>query len=266
MPQDLPATLDALWERHPVVRLVGPPGSGKRALARRWLGRHAHATYLGWLALYEDLDATPWARVARDRAERSGSVPVRFIALGLSAAVQAVAGADPSADLAVLDTLASAIDAGFHSRLYRAVAAALAGEVPERQSVLAAFEALPATHRDALTTAVVGLLKRTGEVRCRVDLDGQWFSVGGGERVSLSRRKVLARLLAELAQAHRDHRRLDGATLQARVWPDEAMVGDSGRNRAYASVRLLRKAGLGELIVSSGDGGYHLAPAVRVVG
>ena len=48
------------------------------------------------------------------------------------------------------------------------------------------------------------------------------------------------------------------------VWPGEALLPASGRNRLYVAVRELRVAGLGDLLASR-DGGYVLDAPVRLL-
>jgi len=53
------------------------------------------------------------------------------------------------------------------------------------------------------------------------------------------------------------------AVLEA-VWPGEKMLAEAANNRVYATVALLRKAGLRDWI-ESGPDGYRLDPALRVL-
>ena len=57
--------------------------------------------------------------------------------------------------------------------------------------------------------------------------------------------------------------------MQARVvassgWPGERMSPESGARRVYVTINRLRKLGLGDLLLTTGDG-YMLAPRVDVV-
>lgn len=93
----------------------------------------------------------------------------------------------------------------------------------------------------------------------RIALDGSFFEIEG-ERVELGHRLPLRRILAALWQAHRtDPRRVVGVReLQRAAWPGERLIGDSGASRVYATIRLLRRLGLRDLIVSVGHRGYRL--------
>lgn len=48
------------------------------------------------------------------------------------------------------------------------------------------------------------------------------------------------------------------------LWPDENLVGNSGRNRLYTAVRELRRRGLADVLQSSREG-YRLDPSVPLV-
>ncbi len=79
-----------------------------------------------------------------------------------------------------------------------------------------------------------------------VAADGSWFRVAGEERVDLSRRRVLRRVLAGLAA--RNGSATDGALTVADLlavgWPGESPKGSSGRARVHVAVADLRKLGL----------------------
>ena len=55
-----------------------------------------------------------------------------------------------------------------------------------------------------------------------------------------------------------------GHALLEAGWPGERMSPESGARRVYVTINRLRKLGLGELLLTTGDG-YALAPNVRVV-
>lgn len=91
---------------------------------------------------------------------------------------------------------------------------------------------------------------------------GDGFAWAPSEPMSPLRPKSpAARVLAELVAAR------DGGsvsplrveTLLARVWPNETLVGRSGRNRLYVALTALRKAGLAGAIERIEDG-YRLLP------
>jgi hypothetical protein len=97
----------------------------------------------------------------------------------------------------------------------------------------------------------------------RAARDGAWFSPPGGARVSLARRKPLKRLLARLitARVERPGEPLTAAALRDSGWPGEKMSFESGRNRVYRVLGLLKELGLKDLLLRRDDG-YLLDPEV----
>jgi hypothetical protein len=89
---------------------------------------------------------------------------------------------------------------------------------------------------------------------------GYWF-VSGSERVDLSRRPSLRRILARLVDAHRagSQRPITVAQLMESGWPGEIMIRESGCERVYTAIRTLRRMGLEGILVTR-DGGYVLDP------
>lgn len=86
-----------------------------------------------------------------------------------------------------------------------------------------------------------------------------------GERIDLSRRVVLARVLGALVRAHgeEDGRLLAVEELFTAGWPGERALPDAAANRVYVAVSRLRKLGLGDALVGSRKG-YRLSPALVV--
>ncbi|MEO1227782.1 MAG: hypothetical protein AAFZ18_02670 [Myxococcota bacterium] len=88
---------------------------------------------------------------------------------------------------------------------------------------------------------------------------------GGHDRVvELGSRPVLRRIMARLIDAKARGR--PGVSVEELVstgWPGQRPTHESGRNRVYASIRLLRRLGL-EDVIQHGEGGYYLTlPVVR---
>ena len=112
--------------------------------------------------------------------------------------------------------------------------------------------------------AVEALIERTGARRdaWRFARDGSWFQPLGRERIDVTHRPVLARLLAGLVEARRDRPRagLDMDAMTTLGWPGEHIKPSAARNRVYVAVSTLRKLGL-ELLGRQ-DGGYRLDPDV----
>jgi hypothetical protein len=95
---------------------------------------------------------------------------------------------------------------------------------------------------------------------------GAWFEVDGGERVDLSGRAVLRRVLWSLCERQIDTpgRAISTRELCAAAWPGERMRPRSGASRLYVALGELRKLGLRDVIASDG-GGYCLRCEIRVV-
>lgn len=98
----------------------------------------------------------------------------------------------------------------------------------------------------------------SAEPATRVAADGTWFEVSEGQRVSIERRRALARVLAELARAGARGASSPWAELLAAGWPDERVSADAGFARVRSAVWALRKLGLERHLVHDPDGGYRL--------
>src|SRR5690606_375702 len=112
---------------------------------------------------------------------------------------------------------------------------------------------------------IVGAPSGSG-VRLEVREDARWFRLEGGDGVDLTRRRALRGVLRGLVE-----RRLAAAGAPLSLddvleagWPGERMSPESGARRVYVTINRLRKLGLGELLLTTGDG-YMLAPHVEVV-
>ena len=98
--------------------------------------------------------------------------------------------------------------------------------------------------------------------------DTRWFRIPGGEKVDISRRRVLRRMLSALVDKRfaEPGEPMSQQDMLAAGWPGERIRPDSGANRVYVGVATLRKLGLGDLLVTT-DEGYLLdgdIPAVRI--
>ena len=84
----------------------------------------------------------------------------------------------------------------------------------------------------------------------------------GSQRVSLSRRPTLFRVLLALAEHHCKWPGvpLDRFELIARAWPNERILPDAAATRLRVAVAHLRKLGLRELLRTHEEG-YLLEPA-----
>lgn len=93
--------------------------------------------------------------------------------------------------------------------------------------------------------------------------DGSWLETPGSERVDLSRRRVLRRLLLALAEkrVQEPGSLLASADLVAAGWPGERMLEKSAQDRLWVAIRSLRRLGLDGILVT-GREGYLLDPDV----
>ena len=96
--------------------------------------------------------------------------------------------------------------------------------------------------------------------------EATWFRAPGAERVSLERRRPLARILCRLGE---ERGQRPGASLQwdallAAAWPGERVIPSAGAHRVRVALSTLRKLGLRDLIRTSEEG-YRLAPEVQAI-
>lgn len=99
--------------------------------------------------------------------------------------------------------------------------------------------------------------------RLEIGPRGEWFRRAGAERVDLTRRPKLRMLLEALLE-----KRLaspgdpaQAEWLMSRVWPQEKILPSAASSRLYVAVATLRKLGMGDVLVTRGEG-YLLHPAV----
>ena len=90
--------------------------------------------------------------------------------------------------------------------------------------------------------------------RKRFRVDGAW--------VDLASRDLLWRLLIRLAASHVAGSPVPMDELVRSLWPDESLVGTSGRDRIYNAVSTLRRLGLSEILRGS-RAGYSLQRELR---
>jgi hypothetical protein len=95
---------------------------------------------------------------------------------------------------------------------------------------------------------------------------GHWLRPPGGEPVDLAPRPLLARFVQVLLSARRGNP-LEWLTLEAlfeRVWPGEKAVHEAMANRVHSNLSVLRKLGLGALLLNS-PSGWALDPQTPLV-
>ena len=92
--------------------------------------------------------------------------------------------------------------------------------------------------------------------RIWIGRDAYWFEVESGERVNLTRRGALRRILLALAEAP-GSTSLAYEPLTAAGWPDERILPRAAELRVRAAIKTLRRLGLRDVLVTTGDG-YRL--------
>jgi hypothetical protein len=140
----------------------------------------------------------------------------------------------------------------------------------ERQRVEASLDGAPLREALAEAERVIDRLKGTvpgeaspfDETSVVVHGRGLWFRAPGQPRVDCRGRRVLRTLLASLARARRDRPgvALSNDELRRIGWPDECLQGPSVRHRIKQSMAVLRKLGMGDLLMW--NKGYFLDPTI----
>ena len=144
------------------------------------------------------------------------------------------------------------------ARALRAFLAIAAGEAPT-------LEAARSREARRIAELARSLVAHAGPTGPRLDVaeDDRWFRVEEGESVDLTRKRALRAVLGGLVAQHLAHPgeplTIDGV-LEA-GWPGERMSPESGSRRVYVTINRLRNMGLGELLLTTGEG-YMLAPQV----
>ncbi len=114
--------------------------------------------------------------------------------------------------------------------------------------------------RRLLATAIARKETRTSP-ELAIGEDARWFSVGGGDKIDLSKRRsprlILARLAAERKKAPGHGVTLDDIIVAG--WPGERIQPEAAAARAYTAIKTLRELGLGDILTRRDDG-YLLDP------
>ena len=89
-----------------------------------------------------------------------------------------------------------------------------------------------------------------------VEAEGRWFELGGGERVSMGRRRAARLVFKALVQERIEHpgEALLRDDLFEAGWPGEHAEYEAAAGRVYTAIRDLRRLGLGEVIVTLDEG------------
>ena len=237
-------------------------GLGHHALARR----DPHEA----IARYEESTAL---------LQQVGGDP-RYEGLALACAGAAAAILDSEEDAKIALSSARGLLAGIRDEVALSVVHVLEGFVMPRHE--AEERANAASRGAALERLAARFLQREIEAnpasastsRDRAETTGrlemgpraEWFRRGAGERVDLTRRPKLRMLLEALLE-----KRLaspgdpaQAEWLVSRVWPQEKILPSAAASRLYVAVATLRKLGMGDVIVTRGEG-YLLHPAIELL-
>ncbi|MGK0347909.1 MAG: hypothetical protein ACI855_003996 [Myxococcota bacterium] len=166
------------------------------------------------------------------------------LAIGVPAVHSLLQLADPWAD-ELAATLATALGPARAEQ-----AESLLADLPQGPLVAmarACLDGVPVVPQARTEQRIVAALAVRHTARIRVAKDGRAFTAADGQRVDISRRRVLRRVLGVLAIA-------DGALtvgqLCERVWPGERLVDGSGTRRVHVAISSLRGLGLRGAIVT----------------
>ncbi len=219
---------------------------------------------------------------ARAGLEAVGLGGYALLARGFSAATVALRG-DPARARVELAEVDAAFAGGSEPRTARIItalygfpevveAAALRASSPEQsETKLSRAEVAarlpPGTMGRELRLVSRLLLRRislaragaSGAAALELGPEAEWFCAPGGERVSLSHRHPLRRILLALGEQREKCPGVPLSTveLSAAGWPGEKLVAGSGESRTWVALSTLRKLGLKELLRRT-DVGYLL--------
>jgi predicted ATPase len=111
--------------------------------------------------------------------------------------------------------------------------------------------------RNALWLVRRGLEGLGRRDRLRIRRDGTAFEAPDGQRVDVSRRVAIRRILSELVRA--DGAPRASSELIEAGWPGERVKPEAATARLYVALSSLRKLGMSEVLARCPEG-YHLAP------
>jgi predicted ATPase len=122
-------------------------------------------------------------------------------------------------------------------------------------------------HVRAALAAAAGSAPAKSEARVaklRIATNAGWFEVDG-TRVDMRRRRAPRHILARLVEIYQgsDAAGLDADEAFAVGWPGELATIEAANHRVYWAIRTLRRLGLEDFLVTSGDG-YCLDPAAAI--
>ncbi len=249
------------------ARLLAGDFEAARADAAAALDR---ASWLGLDAPANDARITIGAALlfARDFGGAHEALERALSRMGAGDAAAARAFAYAGAARALLGHLAAAREAFERAgggELGLSLSGALAvvrGEAPPSR----AFASAEARRAAELLAALARETGARSGPQLEVGEDARWFRLEGGARVDLTRKRALRAVLSGVIEQH-DAARGEPMSVDAVLeagWPGERMSPESGARRVYVTINRLRKLGLEELLLTTGDG-YMLAPHVSVV-
>jgi ATP/maltotriose-dependent transcriptional regulator MalT len=247
-------------------RIAGPSGVVAEATA-----------FLGAVALEEGALEGALEKTAEAAASLSGAGdPLEAFVLAQRGVALCATG-DMAGAEQVFDEVEAVLARGARESVARAVQVLRAsmlhaqGDEDAAASVLRAAEdprlgSRVRSARRLASQAIARLAQGAGEsAAVRVADDGSWLDTPGNERVDLSRRRVLRRLLLALAEkrVQAPGELLASADLVASGWPGERMLEKSAQDRLWVAIRSLRRLGLDGVLIT-GREGYLLDPDVAL--
>lgn len=246
---------DRLDEAHAAYRRVVERFAAMGEL--RFLAYYRY--YLAMLHLERDEPDAALGLLGDARTALAGVGDRRYVALCRCAEAAAVirAGEDPAPPLRAAEEALQAVHDPLLASLIDLPRGAAALGTPGAAAALARLAARPGDDAQLaarVLRAWMGLDEAEARM-WRVAADGSWFQPPGGERVTLTHRPTLARLLAVLLAAPEGATR---AELVEATWPGERLVPQSAGNRLRVAVSTLRSFGL-EPLIERTAAGYRLA-------
>jgi predicted ATPase len=129
-----------------------------------------------------------------------------------------------------------------------------------RSAARAIWSALPAERREQ----IVALARDPGGQQLALSASAERLRPPGQPWTSIAHRPALVRLLGLLRDATRQGEPLTDEQIMEGMWPGERIMPEAATNRIHNAIALLRRAGLGKLLLRGPDG-YQLDPQVALI-
>jgi hypothetical protein len=124
----------------------------------------------------------------------------------------------------------------------------------EKELVATSFDVRFAARMLARAVGAGGL--GTGAATLVLDEAGDWFAIGGGERIDVGRRGSIKRILRLLALRHGAAPGVSVSrdALLSAGWPEERLHPDAASKRLRVAINTLRSLGLRDVLLTRDDG------------